>query len=118
MNRTLQAIYGSMVLDRRLHLIDLTRCGDVLPRDAGQAVGSTWHTVYGGVVRCEFDRSDAYPAATAAYSFHRWKFSRREHAPQNGVLGCIARGRRITREEAERLVREAGWREYIAGCQS
>lgn len=80
--------------------IDLTNSGHVLPIDGGQIVQRRWHAAgEHGAVCVTVDRSDG----TATYRLHRW-LRGGSFEPWNGETGARRRGRRITAEEALRLV--------------
>ena len=72
----------------------------VMPQDAGQMVTVSWADAGPhGCIRRVYDASDR----TARYTLHAW-LQRGEFQPQNGSVACAKRGRRITEQQAERLV--------------
>lgn len=76
--------------------------GDILPRDQGQlVVRESWVTQDGCLIRTA-DRSEP---PTEEWRLHRWLIHGGAYEPWNGYRGCSRRGRRITTEEAMRLLR-------------
>lgn len=72
----------------------------VMPQDAGQMVTVSWAAAGPhGCIRRVYDASDR----TVSYTLHAW-LQRGEFEPQNGSVGCAKRGRRITEQQAERML--------------
>lgn len=72
----------------------------VMPQDQGQMVTVSWAPAgQHGCIRRVYDASDR----TSSYTLHPW-LRNGEFEPQNGSVACSKRGRRITEQQAERLL--------------
>jgi hypothetical protein len=77
-------------------------CGHITPVEQGQTCyRESWPVGADGCLIRHVDRSELPSADT--WTLHPWLVDG-EYEPQNGRLSCRARGRRVTAEQAARLL--------------